>query len=63
MKILSFILVSLALSGCAIDSAITQADRICNATTQTKDGYRDCMNNEWQSIKDTADQLLEQVAK
>lgn len=46
-----WILLCLMLSGCAIDQAIEQADRVCNAETQLKDDYRTCLYNEYRKLR------------
>ena len=53
MKLI-LITVAVALTGCVHDAVISDFDAICNATTKTKDQYRECMYAHYQRLKSSA---------
>lgn len=39
-------------TGCAVDTALRQVDRLCDAETKTKAEYRACLKDQYDGIKD-----------
>lgn len=38
-------------AGCAVDTALRQIDRMCDAETKTKAEYRKCLENQYTDFK------------
>lgn len=51
--ILSMVILTLAAvqAGCAVDTALRQIDRMCNAETKTKAEYRKCLEDQYTDFK------------
>jgi len=48
---LALLAVLILQSGCAVDTALRQIDRMCNAETKTKAEYRKCLEDQYTDFK------------
>jgi len=48
---LALLAVLILQTGCAVDTALRQIDRMCNAETKTKAEYRKCLESQYTDFK------------